>query len=287
MRLRDANLHNQCLEVIKNASDIPSEIKQYCVHEEKDGKSIYLDAYIPFIGNRYGQAAKALFYCTAQNLSDRNAIVRKEYADNPELAIKRLCLKKPGTLHIDVGPISGGVLPALAGLVLYLENNLFEEDLTNVLEYIAVTNFYKFSLWNTERKDLNPDRLEESLRDRYDRFMLENYIKHEIEILKPDYIFIFGKTRHMLLKKYLEEKNPLIKLFRINDTAWLLRGGGWKKEPSVLDNKVNMLIESYCRYIRTRSEMKDPHFYAAYGKRVKQIESYLRHYYFEIVRNFQ
>jgi len=278
-------LKNKLKEIVKKASDLPPEIKQHAVYVKDGAQRAYLDAYIPFVGEKYGQAAKILFYCTAQSLSRRNVKYLEEYTNDSDKAIDRLQLRKVGTLDIDVGPVAGGVLPALAGLLLHMKNKLWLEDLTNVLQHISVTNFYKYSLWNSNKNDLNPDVLEEKLRVAYDDFIFDNFIKHEISILKPDYIFICGKRgtyRYDLISKWLKQEKLSVKSWLITDPAFLLHGGKVQndEEEVLLDNrKAEELIELYCKYIKEKTDSKDPHFYTQYGSRVNQIKNYLRFYY--------
>lgn len=278
-------MKNKLKGIVKKAPDLPPEIKQHAVYVENNGQKIYLNGYIPFVGNQYGQATKMLFYCTAQSLSKRNIRYLKEYADNPDKAIDRLQLRKADTLDIDVGPINGGVLPALAGLLLYMKDKLWLKDLPDTLQYISATNFYKYSLWNSKQNDLNPDDLEERLRVKHDDFNFDNFIKHEISALKPDYIFICGKRgthRYDLVSKWLRQQELKTKLWLINDPASLLHGSRIQKrekETPLEDERAEKLIDLYCKYIKDKTDSKDPHFYTQYGGRIEQIKNYLRFYY--------
>lgn len=88
-------LKNKLRGIVKNAPDLPPEIKQHAVYyTENDGRKVYLNAYIPLIGEKYGEATKILFYCTAQALSKRNKDYLREYATDLEKAIDRLRLEK-------------------------------------------------------------------------------------------------------------------------------------------------------------------------------------------------
>lgn len=275
-------LRRQCIEIVRSAPKLPLEIKQHAVYDEKNEQRIYLNGYIPFIGEKYGQTTKILFYYTAQSLSKGNIKYLKEYASNPEKAIDRLQLRKTGTL--DIGPVGGGVLPALAGLLLYKKDKLRLENLPDVLQYISATNFYKYSLWDSNKNDLNPDDLEGKLRVIYDGFMFDNFIKHEISILKPDYIFICGKRgtyRYDLVSKWLKQQELSIKAWLINDPAYFLRGDKvqkGKKEIPLDDERAEELIELYCKYIMDRTDSKDPRFYTQYGGRINRIKDCLRFY---------
>lgn len=273
------DIRNRLKEIVNKAPELPPEIKQHAVYVERNGRREYLNAYIPFIGEKYGQKARILFYCTAQALSTRNMKYLEEYINDPDKAIDRLQLRKAGTLDIDVGPVGGGVLPALAGLLLYTKCKLQLEDLADILQYISVTNFYKYSLWKTNRNDLNPDDLEEKLRVVYDGFIFDNFIKHEISILKPDYIFICGKRgthRYDLIDQWLKEQKLPIKLWPINDPAFLLHGGKVQKREKAVpldDEEAEKLIELYCKYI------KDKAVYRQFAGRINPIKDYLRFYY--------
>ena len=278
-------LRNELKNVVKQASDLPQEIKQHAVYMEENGRRTYLGAYIPFIGEKYGQATKILFFCTAQALSQRNIKYLKEYANDTDKAIDRLQLREPDTVDIDVGPVGGGVLPALAGLILYARNKLWLEDLADVLQYISVTNFYKYSLWDSNKNDLNPDKLEKNLKVTYDNFMFNNFIKDEISTLKPDYIFVCGKAgthRYDLISKWLRQQKLQTGSQLINDPAHLLHGGGVQKddeERPLDDEKAEKLLGLYCKYVKDKTDAKDPHFYTQYGGRIDKIKDYLRFYY--------
>jgi hypothetical protein len=274
-------LKNELREIVKKAPDLPPEIKQYAVYVKSQGQKIYLNAYIPFIGEKYGQVTRVLFYCTAQALSKRNTKYLEEYTNDTDKAIDRLRLRKADTLDIDVGPVGGGVLPALAGLLLYAKDKLWLEYLPDILQRISVTNFYKYSLWNSKKNDLNPDDLEDKSKMLYDDFIFDNFIKQEISILKPDYIFICGKRgthRFDLVAHWLKQQELAVKPHLINDPASLLHGGKVRETP-LKDEKVEELIGIYCSYIREKSRAKDPHFYTQYGGRINQIKNYLRFYY--------
>lgn len=281
-------IKKRCVRIIKNASGLPNELKDYCVYDKKEkGQKLYLKAYIPFIGDKYGQVAKILFYCTAQNLAG-NRNVLKRYISDDAMAIHRLYYRRGnGLLWVDVGPVAGGVLPALAGILLLLLDNKRIEDLEGCVQYVAFTNFYKFSLQTKELKDLNPNNLDIKLKEAYDNFMLENYIKHEVKALSPDYIFCF-KSHYKTLKDYLEKNKLNARLFLINDPAWLLRGARgikrWeekitKTEKTSVDRQVEGLIDSYCKYIRK----KEPHPNPYYQKKTEQIRIYLKYYYYALM----
>lgn len=163
---------------------------------------------------------------------------------------------------------------------MYAKDKIWLEDLADVLQHISVTNFYKYSLWDSKKKDLNPDNLKEGLK-LYDRFMFENFVKHEITVLRPDYIFICGKretNRYNLIAQWLKQQASPIKLCPIKDPAYLLHGGRVMSAP-LSDKKAEKLIEIYCNYIKSKADAKDPHFYTQYGGRINQIKNYLRFYY--------
>jgi hypothetical protein len=262
-------------DAVRTASALPKELKNYCVYEEIADKRIYLSAYIPFIGERYGQATKILFYGTAQNLAHKgSADIRKEYAEDPDRGRERLKLRKPRTLDIDVGPVAGGVLPALAGLALNLKDGLCKEDLAEVLQYTAVTNYYKHSLWDSEKRDLHPDMLPEPLKKLYREYMLENFIKKEIEILSPDWIFAFGEYPYKSIERLISQGKTKTRLLQIDDPAYILQGGGKKyvRAAIIPDEKAERLIDSYCEYIKEKAT------YRQYSGKVKQIKDYLIYY---------
>jgi|GEM_PF-4000760 len=279
-------IKKRCVRVIKNVPGLPNELKGYCVYDKKEkGQKLYLKAYIPFIGDRYGQAVKILFYCTAQNLAG-NKDALEGYCINEDAAIYRLYDRKGnGPLFVDVGPVAGGVIPALTGVTLILNNKKIE-NLEECMEYIAFTNFYKFSLWTRGHKDLNPNNLDIAIKEKYDNFMLENYIRHEIEALKPDYVFCF-RGSYGILKDFFEKNKINIKIVWVNDPAWILRGARgidkWAEaiagiSKTDFDRQAERLIDSYCEYISKKAP------YPKYQKKAGQIGVYLKHYYYEMRR---
>jgi len=271
-----AGIKETCKTIVKNAPALPEELKESCACEEINGQRHYIGAYIPFVGEQYGKATKILFLCTAQNLAGKNNGVRRGYVDNPEKALNRMELSVPDTVYLDCGPVAGGILPALAGAVLLMKNNLCEESLAKALQYTAVTNFYKFSLWRNEQ-DLNPEKLPAAKRKEYCNFMFDHYVKLEIGALNPDYIFTFGTYRYDTLKQYIDKEKLSIKLFRIIDPAYFFHGGRLKPQPSLRDD-LEKLIDGYCRYIKQRGEVNDPHFYLQYCGKTETIRQYLRTY---------
>ena len=269
-------LKEELRAVVKQAPDLPADIKKHVVYVADRGEKIYLNAYIPFIGERYGRSKKILFYCVAQALSKGNDKYLKEYAKVPDGAIDRLELREPNTLNIDVGPIAGGILPALAGVLLYMRAGLRLETLSDVLQHLAVTNYYKYSLWTAQGTDLNPDDLDGRLKMAYDEFCFENFIKREIAILKPDYIFVCGKRgtyRYDLIDRWIQKGQLHIELQLINDPAYLLHGGKVGSDTGAIqDKEIKELIDRYCQRI------KEEAVYRQFAGRLSQIRSYLSFY---------
>jgi len=275
-------LKQGCMGIIKNAPDLPSKIKELCVYEEVNGKKVYPGAYVPFIGQKYGQQARILFYGMAQNLGKVNTKYRKEYAENPQLATERLFIREADTINIDMGPIASGVIPALTGLCLFSKGKTKIEDLAEVLQCMSATNFYKFSLWKENQNDLHPEMVASPEKEEYTDLMLDEYVSKEIKLLQPDYIFAFRNYPYEYISRYVKDNNLPIKVFKLNDTAWMLRIGeegmpkDWKGE-SLLDKELEELLDSYCEYIREKAP------YTQYRVRTDVVKIYLRHYCHEIL----
>ena len=271
-----AEIKDTCKTIVKNAPALPEELKESCVYEEINGERRYIGGHIPFVGEQYGKATKILFLCTAQDLAGQGNILRRDYAYNPEKALNRLELTVPNTVYLDCGSVAGGILPALAGAVLLMKNNLYEESLAKVLQYTAVTNFYKFSLWRNGQ-DLNPEKLPAAKRKKYCNFMFDHYVRLEIGTLNPEYIFTFGTYRYEMLEQYIDKEKLPIKLFRIIDPAYFFHGGRLKPQPPLRDD-LEKLIDVYCRYIKQRAQVNDPYFYLQYCGKTETIRQYLRMY---------
>lgn len=250
------------------------------ISTKSSDKRIY-PPYIPLIGKDY-EKFKILVYATAQNfyhLEDSNPdCLEKKYSEiDDRTLVKRLYFntaftkeypdaKDFGFADIKISPYESGVLPAVAGIFIYA---IFGEKLTelnNVHDYIAISNYYKFSLNKKgKKKDINPNNLKNG--DEYYKLNDELALK-EIEVLQPSHIITFRGRHNSFLKK-----NGFIP-HEINDPSWILKGGSgclsqngsWSRDNR--DKKSVDLIGTYKENFKWR-----------YAKKVNAISVYLMKYY--------
>lgn len=179
--------------------------------------------YVPRVGRNYEDLAIAI-YGTAQNF-DPNWSLAQKYHDAPNMAVDRLWYnwssESPGAASesfesVDINPYSGGVLPALAGLYAFLERGEGFEDLNEIHERVAVTNYCKFSLRKGAR-DLNPNRLPKRLFSDDYWGINDELVAMELDVLQPKTIIAIRGRGVLNLKKF---GAPVLEVY---DPAWLLR----------------------------------------------------------------
>ena len=89
--------------------------------ESDEGARCYFPPYVPFVGEKY-DTYRILIYAKAQNLAG-NPDVRERYFRLGGQAVYRLCETNadatPTYADLDIGPVCCGVLPAVAGVLLY------------------------------------------------------------------------------------------------------------------------------------------------------------------------
>ena len=234
-----------------------SSLSQYSsLISTKDETEIF-PPYIPFIGKNYHKYG-IFIYCMAQNIRNDSGYLEQWTKIEK---IKRL------SNSIDIAPRK--LMYALVGLYLYTKHKVAIETFDEIKEYIAITNYYKFSL-NKGKKDINPNSKLHNL-DVYWKLNDDLSLK-ELEFLKPKVIISF-RGRHIDAIKSAGFTN----LFIVNDPSWILHGGSpclkesgsWYREPK--DTTVEDLITKYI------SQIND----GKYSKKKHAIEIYLRKYYYD------
>ena len=227
--------------------------------------------YIPLIGKNY-EKFKILIYATAQNMAD-NGNVAKRYSDHFNKLAERLYYSKNFDRkyphdhlcykEVDIAPYNQGVLPALAGIFIYIVCNKVLTNFDNIQDHIAVSNYYKFSL-HDKKNDINPNHLNRCT-DANDYWVLnDKLVLRELEILKPDHVLAIHGRHERVLKELAKEKD--FKLNIINDPAWILRGAGgclkpqgiWASKTSEIPDKLLSLIESYLENLGNHYQGKKP-----------------------------
>ena len=242
-----------------------------------------LGPYLPYVGKQY-KKYEILFFLTAQNLA-KEVDLTEQYERHPTESLNRLNYKwsrrpghapkklAPSNVHsqLDLGPVSGGVIPALCAIYLKAKHGLWIENVDEAMSYLAVTNFFKLSLARNNR-DLNPSQLGTRSMS-YSKIMFETFVRKELEVLKPKVVFCFRGDASRILKEALAESTVhIFELIEINDTAWILRGGGpCLKKGGSWDCKtpeIDALLKGFESWLG----------WSYKGKR-EAVKSYLRHYY--------
>jgi len=236
----------------------------------KTGEGILFPPYIPFVGKNYKEF-RILVFSTAQNIKFDD--FRISYQDNLSKLTERLYYfdnfqkKYPvndmSYQNIAINPYQTGVIAALLGVFIYVKFNKRVENLNEINDLIAISNYYKFSL-NNGNNDINPEPTGKNKINVYikDNAQIENYwtvndnlVIKEIDALHPEYILSFKGRK---LKKLKQISLNKFKVVEINDPSWILNGGGghlskngswWKKAMNCKEIEINELVNHYLSFI--------------------------------------
>jgi len=273
----------ELLNVFKNINKKIRNIKEWenIVSTQDHNKKI-LEPYIPFEGTNYNEY-KIILYGTAQNIAWKHDY-RDSLIDNPEKRIERLYYDKSfkkkypfKNISFDqfgIGPYEDGVLPALLSIFIYAKFGKIIKNINKIHDYIAITNYYKYSLHDKKiDKDINPNDIEKyKLTSKFIKEYLkinDELVTHEIDYLKPNYIISFTSKR----RNSISSMEPLI----IYDPSWIKKGGNgylskngkWEKiAKKYYKCSVNDLVDRYLKHIKKDLESKKP-----------AIKTYLLYYY--------
>ncbi len=243
--------------------------------------------YIPLIGKEYNNF-RILIYATAQNMSHEGCVANAYsdlYKKNPTNLVKRLYRSHKDAdfkcsdnelkfSEVDIQPWRTGILPALVGLFLKAVRNQQFQEFGEIQDRVAVTNYYKFSLHiHKGNKDLNPNSLNKDKRFEDYLSLNDKLVKMELECLRPQYVLTFGWRQF----NFLKGQQLGFKVERINDPAWILRGGSGCLKPGKRGSwyhKVkdilydNRMVDSYL------DNLED-----SYKRRKNEVRVYLLKYY--------
>jgi len=265
----------------KYKEEISSKTKEGCI----------FPPYIPLIGKKYIKF-RILIYATAQNMSHEGCVANSYsdlYKKNPTNLVKRLYYSRKDAdfkcsnnelkfSEVYIQPWGTGILPALVGLFLNAVCNQQFQKFEEIQDHVAVTNYYKFSLRkgkNKGSKDLNPNSFDNDVRFENYRVLNDDLVKREIAELRPKHVLVFGQRQLKLLNKIGQQLGFQVR--RVNDTAWILRGGSgclksgkrgsWYREVKdvLYDNR---MADSYLDHL------KKP-----YKRRKNEVRVYLLKYY--------
>jgi len=280
------------IEILKNEFQTASfnfdqRIKKIISSKMNDGT--VFPPYIPFIGKNYDKY-KVLSYATAQNinpvyqlfLQKKSLEKQANYLKLSErlLEFNETYPEKPISYrNIAINPYRCGILPALLGVFLYAKFGKKIINLDELNDYIAVTNYYKFSLNNG--KDIHPEKKLPQIIG--NKTLVENFwdindklVEKELEVLSPEYIIVFNGRKVTKLREMI---NSQCKIIKINDPSWILQGGGGKLKKGkgwgviveeYKNSEISELITEYLKGLDGNYKGRDENSFV-----------YLLHYYHE------
>jgi len=237
------DLHNSI-----DAHTILGFIENDLVKDPTTGTPLW-KSYVPFVGPLY-EPGGLLLVGTAQSLAK---IARRGEESEWQMAtglpkfplhrlyrVGKLTVERPLTTSevsfksIAIQPYMDGILAGIAGAALAALGWGIHETLDAVTQRIAVTNFFKHSLWTPKRTDLNPLKLTDK---RYRQFTLQQYVLKEIEILRPRVVVVFNRAIAHELSQSWDGGH----VYGINDPAWIKRGGSFRQQPELEVEKARLL----------------------------------------------
>jgi hypothetical protein len=206
--------NNNETELIKTYKDLFLE-KENCPSwgVKQKNKTELVSPSIPFIGKCFNNT-KLLLYASAENLTDYDG-----WIDDNEKAVNRHRFwfdnhsENRFFPNTHIAPITDGALVICVAYILKLLKGSFEYITPkDLMENIAFGNFGKFSIRSTSNKDYAKDfsKLKFSI----------NYIKKDLEILKPE-IIVLPKTiyKHKEIKTLINSVLPeslIVPIYQIN-----------------------------------------------------------------------
>lgn len=212
-----------------------------------------------------------MFYAKAQNQPNKEKIESNDWVNN---------LNEGEYDKVRIAPYA--IILGLIAIYLKLEGRRYR-TLKEVDKFIAVSNYYKFSLVKKNNSDLNPDSFSKVCHNANDYFKLnDELIKLELELLKPKVIFTFKGRQVKRLREIVKELNLETSIIPINDPAWILRGGSgclkkkgsWYRE--LKDDEAEKLIDNYSDQIKNYYLGKKKR---SYDNKSQSVEIYLKKYY--------
>ncbi len=202
--------------------------------KKQSNKSEAIHCAIPLVGkNYYNQPYRFLLYASAENIDENS---NYSILDNDTLAINRHRKLFEDTKNDDyrfypsvhIQPISDGALLLAA---LYIVSKIAPEMVTDSLmpadfiEMISLGNYGKFTIERKSKKCDDTGKIISSANKDYasKRELLnasENYIKTDLDILKPTHIImpttIYNTVNRDFLSKYIKDDIKFIGIYQIN-----------------------------------------------------------------------
>jgi len=241
------NAHDKLLENVRQMPFISQQ--ELSVYAELNGHKVYLPAYIPYIGPEYFQyRPRILCYAINQNLSPHVRWTKEWitcWANDIEHAYDRLNRAAYEGRAIPIRPYAEGFIPLVALVSISRWIRTQGGSLPQTIEdVVAVTNFIKFST----AKDASSS----SIPNTWWKECGSLYVRHEVQILRPDIILGFGQKtitelRHVLKSNGLSGHSPQLLECRFPARMASIKSRDLSSEESKLWNtEILPLINRMC-----------------------------------------
>ena len=235
----------------------------------KENEIIY-PPYIPHIGKNYNKY-KIFLYGMAQNSQNEFADLKGR---TKEEQVRQLYDAKD---HNSVSIAPYKVMLALAGIFIYTKHDKTIKSFLELHEYVAATNYYKFSFKDIsykKSKDINPEKLSPYFNPQNYYELNDQLSFTELNTLKPNVIISFKGRSNRIVEELGHQ------VLTINDPSWIKRGGSGclKKSGSwyrnITDANVIDLINNYIEQIDGNN----------YGEKKDALNIYLSKYYSDWIK---
>jgi len=223
---------------------------------------VHMPAYVPYVGPEYFEhRPRILCYAINQNLSKHrswSSTWMQEWAADQMFAIDRLNRAVEHGRALPIKPYAEGFIPLAALLCLRANGSRNSGNLPNTIDrVISVTNFVKFSTSDSASSSEIPDS--------WWRESGSRYVRHEIDILQPDFIVTFGKKTFVELTRVFSDIDyqgckPQIFECRFpgripSEKARPVRGNDkvyWTQDILPLASRIKSPLESFVTWRMTR-----------------------------------
>ena len=248
------------IENVKAQDFIPEEGNP--AYALTNGKQFYMPAYVPYVGPEYFKHhPRILCYAINQNLSKHRSwsdVWMREWSVDQMCAIDRLNRAAECGRAIPIKPYAEGFMPLAAILCILAYTRRNSAELPSTIDaVVSVTNFVKFSKSDNASSSDIPDS--------WWRESGSRYVRHEIDILKPDLIVTFGKRTFVELSRVLSDTDyqgdkPQIRDCRFpgripSEKARPVRGNDkvyWTQDILPLTSRIESPLESFVTWRMTR-----------------------------------
>jgi len=242
--------------------DISTISKYKALISTQDDKGIF-PPYIPYIGSKY-EKFKIFVYAMAQNISPKDSYLNNTTAK-----------EKVNRLYQNIAIAPFPIILGLVGLYIYIKQKVKIENFSEIKNYMAITNYYKFSLHDGNR-DINPNNKLVNYESPDSYWSLNDELSsRELEELKPNDIISFQGRHNKILRK---NKYNVIE---ISDPAFILYGGYghfskdgsyYEKAKKVKNEEIINLVKIYSEQVNGEYKIKN---------KINSVEIYFLKYYHE------